>query len=696
MFEKETPLPFEDREEGLTLGELPIQKEVALWEKEEERKREKREESKKRMNRERLMKGKQLLQEYRAAKMPLDERIVENNRWWEMRHWDGMTGGERPEQKSGWLLNSLLHKHADAMDNYPEANVLPREEGDKKTAQILSSVLPTVLEQNDFEEVYSVAWWDKLKSGTAVYGVYWNQDKARGLGDVEITNIDLLGLFWEPGVRDIQKSENLFYCTLVNHEKLKTLYPQLQNKGLGGNEYSLSRYNSQQMMKDHEKSTLVDWYYKTEEGLHYCKFVGDTVLYASEDDPDYQQGDYYQDGNYPFVLDVLFPIEGSPVGFGYIDTMKDVQERIDKVGSGITKNAYLRSKSRYWVKDGAGVNEEEFADFDKDFVHITGNNIQESVGQIHIDPIGGDVTAIYTHWIDELKETSGNRDVSQGGTQRGVTAASAIAALQEAASKLTRDMLKTAYRSYQKICYMVIERLAQFYDSPRTYRIIGSGGEYDYQTFDQGLLAMEEEDTFGFISQRKPIFDIKIAPQKSSPYTKIAQNELALNFYDRGFFSPQNADQALSCLEMMDFDGKEKLIGRIEQNEKLAKMVEELQQSNLQLAQLVEQLTPGTGVMEETAKNIQGQRGGSALAGGINPMGGMMGNPRGALLGGELQEGQEPFKKEGREGRRPQEKKGGKAFIKTDGLGREQSANDSAARMRRKVAHFSDPNGGQP
>ena len=73
--------------------------------------------------------------------------------------------------------------------------------------------------------------------------------------------------------------------------------------------------------------------------------------------------------------------------------------------------------------------------------------------------------------IDELKETTGNRDISTGGTTSGVTAASAIAAMQEAGSKLSRDNSKAAYRAYRKIINMVIERIRQFYDLPRCFRI---------------------------------------------------------------------------------------------------------------------------------------------------------------------------------------------------------------------------------
>ena len=56
---------------------------------------------------------------------------------------------------------------------------------------------------------------------------------------------------------------------------------------------------------------------------------------------------------------------------------------------------------------------------------------------------------------------------------------------------------------------------------------------------------------------RLPVFDIKVTAQKKNVYTKVSQNELALQFFQLGFFNPQMTDQTLMCLEMMDFDGKD-------------------------------------------------------------------------------------------------------------------------------------------
>ena len=79
-------------------------------------------------------------------------------------------------------------------------------------------------------------------------------------------------------------------------------------------------------------------------------------------------------------------------------------------------------------------------------------------------------------------------------------------------------------------------------------------------------------------------FDIKVSAQKQTEYTKMAQNELALQFYQMGFFNPQQADTALACLDMMDFDGKEMVLQKISQNGTMQQQLIMWQQMALQLA----------------------------------------------------------------------------------------------------------------
>ena len=87
------------------------------------------------------------------------------------------------------------------------------------------------------------------------------------------------------------------------------------------------------------------------------------------------------------------------------------------------------------------------------------------------------------------------------------------------------------------------------------------------QYSNQGIVPQAQGTDFGMdMGMRIPLFDIEITAQKQSPYSKMAQNELALQFYQAGFFNPAMADQALVCLDMMDFDRKEFVMQKISQN----------------------------------------------------------------------------------------------------------------------------------
>ena len=568
-----------------------------------------------------VRKATETLKEYKAGKTNLEQRIIANEQWWKLRHWEQMRSNSTdPECVSAWLHNSVSNKHADAMDNFPEPSILPREAGDEEEAKKLSSIIPVVLEQNDFEQTYSDAWLYKLRGGAAVYGVFWDPKKLRGLGDISIKKCDILNLFWEPGISDIQDSQNLFHVQLVDNKKLKAMYSDLK-LDLGSSTIDKAEYIYDDTVRTDNKSAVVDWYYKVYDGskdiLHYCKYVNDTVLFATENDPRYANG-LYDHGRYPFEFDVLFAEEGTPAGFGLIDIMKSPQEYIDKLNQVILKNAILSAKPRYFVREDSAVNENEFLDSDCDLVHVAGTLNSDNLIAIKVPDMPGYCINVLNSKIDELKETSGNRDVSTGGTQGGATAASAIAALQEASGKTSRDSIKSSYRTFQRIVTLVIELIRQFYDEPRCFRITGQMGRQEFIEYSNaGIKEQVIGADFGGEKQyRLPVFDIKVVSQKSSPYSRIAQNEMAKEFYAAGFFRPDMTDQALACLEMMQFDGKDKIMSRIAENGTLYQQVQMLQQQMLQLATIVDK-TQGTTIAQGLAAAVLGQ-GGVAAPGAIN------------------------------------------------------------------------------
>ena len=581
--------------------------------------------------------GIDLLTKYKDGKSNLENRIVNDELWWELRHWEGIgqskakrvdkSGKEvtstppEPKPSSAWLFNTIQNKHADAMDNYPEPVVLPRERSDEQSAKTLSQILPVVQEYNHFEQVYSDNWWEKLKHGTAVYGIFWDPQKDNGLGDIEIRDIDLLKLFWEPGITDIQKSRNLFIVDLVDNDLLDSEYPQLKGKQKG-KVVDVKEYIYDDNVDTSDKSVVVDWYYKvkTPDGrtaLHYIKFVGSTLLYASENDPEYRERGFYDHGMYPVVLDVMYPEKGTPIGFGYVAICKDPQLYIDKLSANILENAMMATKKRFFVSDTTAINEQEFLDWNRPLVHVNGPLDDGRIQEIVTQPLSDIYVTVAQMKIEEMKDTAANRDVNSGGTTN-VTAAAAIAALQEAGNKASRDMIAASYRAYTQINTLCVELMRQFYDLSRSFRITGEGSEYQFIDFDNTGLQDQVTglDTMGNPMFRRPVFDLKIKAQKKNPFSRMEQNERAKELYAMGFFAPENAQASLIALDMMDFDGIQTVKEKVMQGQTLLNMVMQMSQ---QLAAITGVLMPQEETQSGGGTNTaeSGGGGGNGLASGI-------------------------------------------------------------------------------
>ena len=612
--------------------------------------------------------------------------MIAAEQWWKLRNEaearkQGVDMRGSFHAKSGWLHNVIVSKHADAMESFPEPIILPREPGDREQARMLTAVLPVIMEQNYFEDTYSNVTWQKLKTGTGVYKVIWDADKHNGLGDIDITRVDLLSLFWEPGITDIQKSRYLFHCELQDNELLEETYPQLKDK-LNGVSRSLNRFLYDDTVSTEGKSLVIDVYYKRNEGgrtvLHYCKYVGETVLYSTENEAarenaegesGMEQGAYgpgrygsadgstgdgdiaagrfmnrpygetsdddnsafrtshsaldpdsafrtshsaldpdsafrtpnsalrtphsgpglYDHGLYPFVFDPLWPIEGSPCGYGYVDLCMNTQIQVDMLDTAFLMNTMAGATPRYFERMEGSINEEEFLDLTTPVVHVAGTLDNTGIRVIDYKPLAGGYLNFYQNKITELRETSGNTESANGIYSGGVTAASAIASLQEASGKTSRDSSRSAYRAFSRVTEMVIELVRQFYDLPRTFRIQGENGQEEFAMLDNSGMRPQAIGVGSVdMGYRLPVFDIKVEIQKRNAYTRTSQNELALQLFNLGFFNPQYATPALSCLDMMDFEGREELLQKLQTNGTIYTQNEQLKRLALGLVQKYE------------------------------------------------------------------------------------------------------------
>lgn len=563
-------------------------------------------------------------EKYKEKKAKLEAKLDTYEKFWQLKHWETLKNrsDERIEPVSSWLVNTILNKHADAMDNYPEPNVLPRALDDEATAKMLSKIIPAILEQNKFKKTYSACMWDKNKFGAGIYGVFWNNEKAGGLGDIDIKRTDISQLFWKPGIENIQDSPNLFMVTFMDIDELKARYPDIQVES-GDTTDTLKYVYYGENIEAENMIPVFDWYYKRrirtidnngipmfKTVVHYCKFVNENVLYATENDPTFAETGWLQHGDYPFVVDVLLPVKANVVGLGYIDLIADDQLYIDRLRRNILESADWNSRTRSVVNSSGGLNEEEYLDTNNAVIHFDGHLGDDSFRQLVPNPLPPIYQNVLLETIQEMKDTSGNTAASQGQNSN-VTTASGIASLQEAAGKLSRDSSAESYEAFSEVCYQIIELIRQFYTEQRAFRISGENGQDEYVQFDNSGLLPQDQGQLPLpdggvldLGSREPVLDIQVKPQKKSAYSKESQNQTAINLYNMGFFAPNNGDASLACLKMMDFDGVEKIREEVQKNATLFAQVQQLSQLLVQIApDIAMQLGIGEAAMATMTSN---------------------------------------------------------------------------------------------
>ena len=270
-----------------------------------------------------------------------------------------------------------------------------------------------------------------------------------------------------------------------------------------------------------------------------------------------------------------------------MDIAKDTQADIDTISQAMVLNATMHATPRYFERIDGAINESEFMDMTKMIIHVNGGVGNDQIRAWEVPTMGSDVHNMLQQKIDELKFITGNTDVNNGGVPSGVTAASAIAALKEDSGRTSKDSNRAGYRAFRKVVAMVQSRITQFYDVQRQFRIIGEDGSEEFVSFDNSGLQMQEISNFPGQppAYRKPEFDIEIRAQRENAYTKMSQNELALQFWSNGMLNPQMTDQALIALDMMDFRDKDKLVRQVKAQGTLMDVLSQVSQIALALAE---------------------------------------------------------------------------------------------------------------
>lgn len=508
-----------------------------------------------------------LFTEFRNAYGAEWERLERNERIYRGDHWADvpLTDANEPRPVTPVIQSTIESIRADMMDQLPEAIVTSDDPANAAVAEALTAVLAENHRRGRFDREYSNMLHDLLVNGYMVSETGFDASENDGLGAAFLRAADAHNVMFDPLVTDIQDSRAVFKFAPYPKEWFASHYPGKYsemgadaNTVLGVADDYIFRDSSGQMLliecweREYDPDTLS---YR----VHMAKLGGGIIL---EDSRAEKPEGYFAHGKYPFVVTPLFPRKGTALGYGFVDMFITEQKYADKLDQIVLKNALMASHNKLLITGASGFDADDLRDWSKD-VHV-GDNLN-GLTWFPTPPLPAYIASYSKAIRESIKEESGSTDFSRGETYGGVTAAAAIAALQEASGKRTRMAVRVANGAFEEAVRQEIEVEREYCLFPRTVKL--SNGARASFTGDEAYYLTS-------LDNRLPLeFAVTVKAQRENRFTVAAQNETVLNLVRLNVLAPEVA------LELVMFDGKEQAVALMkEYYEKRARNAAEVAQ----------------------------------------------------------------------------------------------------------------------
>lgn len=504
---------------------------------------------------------------------------------------------------------------ADQMDNMPEALMVPETKELESVAEDLTDIVRFVMARNNYESLHRRRVEDCFCTGTAVTQVAWDESMDGGNGNVALLRWPVEAFLWDPIAENIDDARAVFKVSWHPKSWFEQHYPE-QYEDIGSDSGvwdGLGVADAQDEIRpaDEDRVMLVEYWYrkydakKKRHTINVAYLAGGILLEEATD--------VYKHGMYPFILDVFTPIEGLPVGDGMVQELAPMMRYINRYANYIDMNLRMSSKGRLLVDKAAGIDRDALLDWESDV--IEGDRIDASAIQwMQNQPFTGAVTQQMLQLQSDIKMDSGQNQFTRGETAGGVTAASAISALQEAGGKITRLRTNVLNQGYKAIAEQVMWLINQYYDKKRVLMVTGQREG----AMERREVSADPERLFGKASKGAtppPPYTVQIQVQRRNPLRQQAQNELFMQAYSMA--AQAGAPFPLSVLfRLLHVDGKERILPEIQAFEQYQQQMQELMAQNQQMQVQMQDMQAGMANQQEIIDQMMaGQRG----AGGMYP-----------------------------------------------------------------------------
>lgn len=553
-----------------------------------------------------------------------DEKWLENYKMFRGKQWAEARPTYRHSEVVNFIFQTIQSVVPQMTDSRPRIDYLPQDPSDLEFANILSEIAQSDWEKGNWLYRLTENIYDSHFYGTSIGELCFNPELEYGLGGIDFYTKDPFYCFPDPNAEDFVKGPKCRFVVMAEPtdvDIVKREYPDKKDfikpdliDLMQGDRTDIDRVK---YVSPTDNRVVIEGRSAEEVGHKdqclkiTCYVYDDEVMEEETDkiladgtvspDKEYTQkmkypggrkiciangvllddcANPYDDGEFPYMKLVNYMLPREFWGMSEVEQLSSPQKIFNKLIS-FSLDVLTLMGNPIWVVDTtSGVDTDNL-------VNRPGLTIEKEPGSevrreegVQLQPY---VLQLIDHFQNWFQEISGRTDVTQGAAPSGVTAASAISALQEAAQTRTRQKSRNLDAYLQRFGQLYKNRVLQFYDTPRIMRLTQNQDAQKYFKMyvepvqdeygqEQKKVTIRDytEDGQETLDSREYIlrgdFDVKVTTGSSLPFAKKERMDQALQLFDRGIVDPEEV------LNAMDYPNKEKVLLRMQQ-----KMAEQAQ-----------------------------------------------------------------------------------------------------------------------
>ena len=492
----------------------------------------------------------------------------------------------KPDYKSDEISN-IVFSTVEAIrpvmtDNDPKFIAMPRTPQGAEFSHDVQMALDFEWERERMSTKLPAQLIPMLVYGTAIWFCQWDGHEGE-YGEIKLKAVDPFNVFPDPLAEDVDTCEYLVYATYKNANQLKQIFKD-KASAIEGSRITMSELvaNRDESDAKEENQVLVlemwcrDWTTmdELEDGTKALRYPKGRVITCL---PDLgivlsDKQNPYKDGKFPFVLMKNYDVPFKFWGNGEVEQILSPQKYINDLTNQIIDNAKSTANMQWIIDKNSGIGQGKLTNRPGLVIRKNpGTEVRRDTPPAMPSYVREQIEVLKT----DIQDISGVFDALKGERQSGITAGSAIMALQEASQARIRLKIKLMEQSLTHLANMVYSRMQQFWKLDRWVRITDVEGNPSFQQI--GVQVLQND------------FDMKVVAGSTMPVNRNAMLDLMIRL------AQTNAEDGLpmvdrkAILEYLPTSDRKSILDRFEkqrqEQELKAQQEQQMQQQQMQQQQ---------------------------------------------------------------------------------------------------------------